>query len=580
MNDASTRFQQLVSDEWEQRCRTQPIFATCAGEHRFDDLLPDFGEEAHHAHLSALRAFQARLGQMDSAALEPAQRLDRAILARQLEKEIGELGFQAWRRPISKTDGFHTAFPALVLDHPFETQVDCENFVARLRAFPQAVAGLIESMREGIRRGQSPARVTLEGVEDQIAAHMPARAEESRLYRPFLSFAPAVPEAARAGLRRSALEAIEQAVTSAYRELAAFFHDEALPAAVVEPGASRLPQGRAFYEHRVRAYTSLDLSPEAVHQTGLEEVARIRAEMEDCVARAGFQGSLADFIGLLRCDPRFHAASADELLRHVAWILKRMDGQLPRLFGKLPRTPYGLVAMSDDVAPGNTSARYWPPRGDGRTAGFFHLNTWDLSSRPLYEMEALALHEAVPGHHLQLALQQELDLPHFRRFGDFTAYIEGWALYAERLGLEAGFYQDPYADFGRLSFEMWRACRLVVDTGLHALGWPRERAVAYLAGQTALSPLNVSNEIDRYIAWPGQALAYKIGELAIRRLRSRAEEVLGPRFDLRAFHDTVLETGALPLDLLERHVKGWLGGCQPALGSPPFHATPSVGETP
>ena len=558
MNDAATRFQQLVADEWEQRCRTQPIFATCAGEHGFDDLLPDFGEAAHHERLSTLRTLQARLRDIDALELEPAQRLDRAILARHLEKETGELGFQSWRRPISKTDGFHTAFPALALDHPFETLIDCENFVARLRAFPRAVAGLIESMREGIRQGQAPPRETLEGVEEQIAAHLPARPEESRLFQPFLSLAPALPESARVRLKEEARRAVEQAVLPAYRDLAAFFHDEALPAAATEPGASHLPEGRAFYEHRVRAYTSLDLSPEAVHQTGLEEVARIRAEMEDCVARAGFQGSLADFIVFLRGDPRFHAASADELLRHVAWILKRMDGQLPRLFGKLPRTPYGLVAMSDDVAPGNTSARYWPPRGNGRTAGFFHLNTWDLPSRPLYEMEALALHEAVPGHHLQLALQQELDLPHFRRFGDFTAYIEGWALYAERLGLEAGFYQDPHSDFGRLSFEMWRACRLVVDTGLHALGWPRERAVAYLAGHTALSPLNVSNEIDRYIAWPGQALAYKIGELAIRRLRRRAEEALGPRFDLRAFHDTVLETGALPLDLLEHHVEEWL----------------------
>ena len=560
MTDASECFSRLLEDEWDARCRFDPLFATRAGDHRFDHLLPDLGEEAHQARRGELEGLLARVAAIDEGGLEPAQRLDREILRRLLERERDELGFQTWRRPISRSDGFHTAFPALADEHPCDTMESAGAFLERLRAFPRAVGGLVESMRAGIRHGQAPPRVTLAGVPEQIAAHLPARPEESRLFAPFTRLPAAVEAAGGSRLREAARRALVEAVLPATRELAAFFRDEALPSAAERVGALHLPDGRAFYHHRVRAYTTLPLTPEVVHATGLGEVARIHEEMEACAARAGFAGRLSEYRDFLRHDPRFFAAGAEELLRHAAWILKRMEGQLPRFFGLLPRTPCGLVAMSEDVAPGNTTARYWPPAGDGRAAGFYHLNTWDLPSRPLHELEALTLHEALPGHHLQIALQQELDLPRFRRFADFTAFIEGWALYAERLGLEAGFYTDVHVDFGRLSYEMWRACRLVVDTGLHALDWPRQRAIDHLLEHTALTPLNVANEVDRYLAWPGQALAYKVGELAIRRLRARAEAALGAAFDLRAFHDRLLGAGALPLDLLEQRMEDWLAG--------------------
>ena len=309
----------------------------------------------------------------------------------------------------------------------------------------------------------------------------------------------------------------------------------------------------------MKKFTTLDLTPEEVHQTGLKEVERIRREMDDAIRRSGFEGDFAAFVEHLRSESKFYADSPEQLMKEVAFVLKKMDGKLPELFGRLPRTPYGIRPVPDYIAPKTTTAYYSVPPGDGSRAGFYYVNTFDLKSRPLYELEALSLHEAVPGHHLQLALQQELTgLPKFRRFSGFTAFVEGWGLYAERLGLEVGFYEDPYSDFGRLSYEMWRACRLVVDTGIHYLGWTRPQAIDFMAQHTALSLHNIEAEVDRYIAWPGQAIAYKTGELKIRQLRQDAEAALGERFDIREFHDAVLAGGSVPLDVLETNVTAYV----------------------
>ncbi len=309
----------------------------------------------------------------------------------------------------------------------------------------------------------------------------------------------------------------------------------------------------------MRQFTTLDVDPQQVHDTGQAEVRRIKAEMEALIKQVGFQGDFKAFVEHLRNDPQFYADSPEQLLKEVSLVLKRMDGELPKLFRKLPRTPYGIREIPDFIAPRTTTAYYQPPAGDGSRAGFYYINTYNLKSRPLYEIEALSLHEAVPGHHLQIALAQEQDeVPPFRRFAGFTAFVEGWGLYAERLGLEVGFYQDPYRNFGRLSYEMWRACRLVVDTGMHYLGWTREQAIQFMADNTALSLHNITAEVDRYIAWPGQAVAYKTGELKIRELRRLAEERLKDRFDVREFHDVVLANGAVPLSVLEANVKAWL----------------------
>jgi uncharacterized protein (DUF885 family) len=382
---------------------------------------------------------------------------------------------------------------------------------------------------------------------------------DSVLYQPFLSFPAALGEARRARLRQTGQAAIQGAVLPGFQAGLAFLLDEYLPAARPSIAAIDLPNGLEFYTHRIRFFTSLELTPQEVHQTGLEEVARIRAEMEAVKQNVRFSGTFRQFIEFLRSDERFYAQTPEQLLEKTALVLKRMDGELPRLFKTLPRLPYGIRPIPDYSAPGNTAAYYFPGPGDGSRAGVYYVNTYDLPSRPLYEIEALSLHEAVPGHHLQIALQQELsDLPLFRRHSGFTSFVEGWALYAERLGLEAGFYQDPYSNFGRLSYEMWRACRLVVDTGMHALGWSRGQAIEYMLDNTSSTLLNITNEVDRYIAWPGQALAYKIGELKIRQLRLRAEAALGPKFDLRAFHDVLLLQGAVPLDVLEAMVEDYI----------------------
>jgi uncharacterized protein (DUF885 family) len=309
----------------------------------------------------------------------------------------------------------------------------------------------------------------------------------------------------------------------------------------------------------VRKYTTLDVTPEEVHGIGIREVARIRKEMDAIIRKVEFKGDFKAFVEFLRTSPQFYAKTPEELEKEVAYVLKKMDGHLPELFKTLPRTPYGVKRIPDYLAPRTTTAYYQPPPGDGTRAGFYFLNTYNLKSRPLYEIEALSLHEAVPGHHLQLALQQELpDMPEFRRFAGFTVFIEGWALYSERLGLEVGFYQDPYRDFGRLTYEMWRACRLVVDTGIHHLGWTRKQAVQFMADNTALSIHNITAEVDRYIAWPGQALAYKMGELKIRALRKSAEKQLGTKFDIREFHEVVLGSGSVPLAVLEENVQHYI----------------------
>ena len=345
----------------------------------------------------------------------------------------------------------------------------------------------------------------------------------------------------------------------AFDRFAKFLEQEYLPACRGPIGASALPRGRELYIDRVRYFTTLDITAEQLHQTGIDENARIRKEMNAIREKVKFDGDLKSFLKHLRTDPKFYPTSGDQLMKEAALILKKADGRLPEIFGRLPRIPYGLKKIPDFVAPQTTSAYYWPPAMDGSRGGFYYLNTYNLSSRPLYQLEALSMHEAVPGHHLQLALQAELtDLHPISRQSEMTAFIEGWALYSERLGKEIGFYKDPYQDFGRLSMEAWRASRLVVDTGIHWMGWTRQQAIDYMADNTALSQHNIVAEVDRYIGWPGQALGYKTGELAISRMRREAEAELGDKFDIRAFHDRVLEAGAIPLPMLERRVKEWV----------------------
>ncbi len=556
---ASKELGQLLADEWEFSLRESPLFATSFGDHRFDDRLPATSEADHERRNTQEREFLKRLDGIDRDALSPDEQLNYDIFKRLGQHGIAEHEFRSYRMPITKMGGFHSGFAELPIQVPLRTTDHYENYIARLNAFSRLVEDHIDVMRAGMRDGHVSADVTLTGVEKTIEPHIVEDPAESPLFKPLTKFPETVPEKNRTRLTDAARAAIAESVVPSYRRFLDFVMKEYVPAARTEIAATALPDGEAFYAHRVRMFTSLEITAQQVHETGQSEVKRIRAEMAEVIRQAGFTGEFKAFVEFLRTDEQFYAKTPEELMKENAYVLKRMDGELPTLFGRMPRMSYGIRKVPDYTAPNTTTAYYWPPAGDGSRAGFYYINTYDLKSRPLYEIEALSLHEAVPGHHFQIALQQELEgLPNFRRFGAFTAFVEGWALYAERLGLERGFYEDPYRNFGRLVYEMWRATRLVVDTGMHALGWTRQQAIDFMAENTALSLLNIENEVDRYIAWPGQALAYKIGELKIRELRARAERALGEAFDIRAFHDTVLGNGAVPLDVLEAMIDDWI----------------------
>ena len=558
-DEAKKRLDALLAEAWETDLRENPLLATATGDHRFDDRLPsmtmiDLDRRAGEAlrHLERLRA-------IDRAALSPGDRVSYDMFERRLRNELAEHEYRAWRIPITSDSGFQTEISRLPQEVPLATVPDYENYVSRLRAIPAYFEQHVTLMRQGLRTGFTVPRVVLEGYGATILPHSAGAPEESVFWKPFDSFPPGIPRAEQERLRAAGRAAIAEAVLPAYRSLLEFFTREYLPGARATTGASELPGGKAYYAWLVRHFTTLDTTAEAVHRTGLAETERIRAEMQEVIGRIGFTGSFAEFLLFLRTDPRFYAKTPEDLLKQAAWIAKRMDGKLPSLFGRLPRQPYGVEPVPPDLAPKYTGGRYVGAPLDGTRAGTYWVNTYDLQSRPLYTLEALTLHEAVPGHHLQIALAKELEgLPPFRRYTYVEAFGEGWGLYSERLGLEAGFYTDPYADFGRLTYEMWRACRLVVDTGLHTKGWTRQQAIDFMAERTALSPHEVETEVDRYISWPGQALAYKMGELKIRELRARAEKALGEGFDVRAFHDAVLESGAVPLTVLEERIDAFI----------------------
>ncbi len=550
----------LFRDSWEFDLVEDPLLATQVGDHRFDDRLPHVRPSDHERRLAAEREFLARWETIDRATLAPRQRISYDIFGRLKREAIAEYEFQTHLMPITNREGFHVFFPELGRDVPLFTTADYEHFVARLTLFDEYAAEHVELMRAGIQAGMVLPEVVLRDALKPIADQIVGDPAASPLARPFENFPERVPEEDRARLRSGGLAAIAKHVVPGYRSFHEFMEREYLPAARDSIAATTLPRGREFYRHRVARFTTLSVTPDEVHAVGLAEVERIKQEMLTAIANAGFKGTFAGFVEYLRNDPRFYVDSPQALLKEVALVLKRMDGELPRLFKRLPRAPYGIREIPAFIAPKTTTAYYSPATGDGSRAGFYYVNTYDLASRPLYEIEALSLHEAVPGHHLQIAIAQELsDVPDFQRFNGATAFVEGWALYSERLGLEVGFYEDPYSDFGRLSYEMWRACRLVVDTGMHYLGWSREQAIEFMADNTALTRRNIVSEVDRYLSWPGQALAYKMGELAFRRLRQQAMERLGERFDVREFHDVVLRNGAVPLEVLERVVEDWLG---------------------
>ncbi len=549
----------LFDDHWEWTMEANPLFATAVGDRRYDDRLPEVSVERYGEALEREREFLGRLEAIDRDALPEDEVVHYDVFRRLRQDAIGEAEHRGYLMPITNRGGFHVSFPDLPERVPLNTVEDYENYISRLQGFQEYTRQHIELMRYAVEQGYTLPAVVLEGYEGAIEPHIVDDPAESLLYRPFERFPSGVPAAHRARLEQEGRAAIMESVVPGYEEFLAFMRDEYVPSGRETIAIGEIPDGESYYEHRVRLFTTLDdATPRQIHETGLAEIDRIRGEMDQIIERVGFEGSFEEFLEFLRTDPRFYAETPEELMKEVAYVLKEMDGRMPELFRTLPRMPYGIRPVPDHIAPRTTTAYYQRPAGDGTRAGFYYVNTYNLPARPLYEVEALSLHEAVPGHHHQIALQQELELPEFRRFGGFTVFTEGWALYAERLGLEVGFYEDPYSDFGRLIYEAWRAARLVVDPGMHALGWSRQQAIDFMRENTGLTLHNIETEIDRYIAWPGQAVAYKTGELKIRELRAAAEAALGADFDVRDFHDVVLLSGAVPLNVLEENVREWI----------------------
>ncbi|QDS91919.1 hypothetical protein FF011L_06550 [Roseimaritima multifibrata] len=552
--------QDLLDEVWDAELVADPLLATDAADPRGQDHLADDSVEAISERTTQRAEFLKRLDGLDAQALPGPQKIELEILKRRLQGQLDQVRFSAHLIPITNREGFHITFPELPRIMQPKSKLDFENYNSRLADFRRYAEQQVALLRLGLERGVTLPAVVLREVDDQISPHVVDDPAESLLYQPYKDPRPAgMSETEWDTLAAQAIDAIETSVVPAYRDFQKFMREDYVPGCRGSIAARALPEGQAYYANRVRWFTTIDVSADEVHQIGLQEVARIRAEMESVRESVSFEGDLDAFLTFLRTDPQFYAKTPGELLREVAYILKKADGKLPEFFGKLPRTPYGIREVPSYVAPQTTSAYYWPSSADGKRAGFYYINTYNLSARPLYQLESLSMHEAVPGHHLQLALQTEMqDLHPIRRYSDFTAFIEGWALYCEWLGKEMGFYTDPYQEFGRLSMEAWRACRLVVDTGIHHKGWTRKQAIDFMTENTALSRHNIVAEVDRYIAWPGQALGYKMGELKIRELRAKAEQALGDDFQIRDFHDQVLAVGSIPLPVLEQRIDAWI----------------------
>jgi len=554
----------LFASEWERNLRENPLEATFLGDHRYDDQLPDLDLAAIRARQAGDRDALAALLAIDRAALPADDRLDYDTFRWQLEAKIERQKFREYLIPLNHQNGIQNLHELTEL-LSFATVADYERWIARLAQFGRYTDQTLALMREGVAARVMPPRVIMQRLPAQIAAQQVERPEDSAYYAVFRSMPAGIPVAEQERLRAAARAVIADTVLPAYARLGEYFNRTYLPATPTAIAASALPDGEAWYAFLARYYTTTDLDPAAIHAIGLREVARIRAEMEAVKAEVGFEGTLAEFFAHLRSDPKFYHDSPEALLAAYQALAKRIDPELVKVFRALPRLPYGVRPIPASSAPDTTTAYYQPGAADGTRPGWYYVNTYRPEMRPIWEMVPLSLHEAVPGHHFQFALALELpQRPLFRRTAYFVAYSEGWGLYAESLGHEMGLYADAYDRMGQLAYDMWRAVRLVVDTGMHAKGWSRQRAIDYFKDNAPKTEQDIVNEIDRYIGTPGQALAYKIGQLRILELRERARTALGARFDLREFNDAVLATGSVPLQALEQHIDAWIAARQAA----------------
>lgn len=555
---AAAQLHELFQDEWEYGLVEDPTYASWLGDSRFNDRWQDVSSAAIARRIDHFQTVLKRLDGFDVGQLNQTDRISLQLFRRKYQNTVDEYPFGWHLVPLDQRGGIQDE-SSLADAMSFETVKDFEDWIARLNTFPAYMDQTLELMRVGVERKIVHAKIVMQRLPAQIERQIVDDPTKSLCYKPFRNMPDGISSAEQKRLRQAGRDAITRSVVPAYRRMLVFFQTVYLPACYEKPGVWQFPDGKKFYAHRCRVFTTTDMTPQEIHDTGQREVKRIRGEMKKIIQQVKFDGSFDEFLDHLRTDPKFYYDNPNDLLAAYREVCMRINPRLVSQFKRLPRLPYGVESIPPHIAPDTTTAYYRPPSADGLRAGTYFVNLYRPEVRPKYEIEVLSVHEAVPGHHLQIALAQEIEgLPLFRRYGGYTAFIEGWALYSESLGGDLGLYTDPYSKFGQLTYEMWRAVRLVVDTGIHAFGWSRQEAIDFFTANTAKTPLDIENEIDRYIAWPGQALAYKIGELKITELRRRAETKLGDDFDVRDFHATILGQGAVTLDVLERIVDEWI----------------------
>ncbi|MCO7226910.1 DUF885 family protein [Pleionea sp. CnH1-48] len=557
--DESNKLQQIFKDDWDYQIKQSPAGQFNQGDKKTKGGFRDESVAAYQQRLRHAEKVLEDLQQLDVAQLTDLDKINLDIFRFQIRSRMDNIEHQAYLFPMVGDTGFYFGLIRLPETTDIQSEDELRFYLETVQAIPVFLRQWKANMKLGMQQGLVMPKVVLKDFEKPLLTLLSGKKKASPFLGPLDKANPQLPPEKIRNAKKQLKTYIKRNVEPALKDLIAFIKKKYIPAGRENIAATSLPNGASYYQSQINYYTTLPLSADDIHKIGLEEVKRIRAEMDKVIASTGFKGSFAEFLEFLRTDPRFYAKSAEELLKEAAYISKKMDGQLPKFFGHLPRQPYTVEPVPAAIAPRYTTGRYSGAPLNSTRAGAYWVNTYALDKRPLYVLEALTLHEAVPGHHLQSALTKELDnLPDFRRYSYLSAYGEGWALYSEKLGKEAGFYQDPYSDFGRLTYEMWRAIRLVVDTGMHAKGWSRQQAIEFMESNTALSKHNVRTEIDRYIAWPAQALSYKLGELKIWELRRLAEKELARRFDIRDFHDQLLSYGPMPLNLLEQEMKFWI----------------------
>ena len=571
LDDRRKALNDLFHDYWEDQLKTNPEFASTIGDLRYNDQISDYSVQAINDELAREQRFLLRLAAIDPTGFTDQEKISQDLLIREFEQDQEAAEFKEWEMPLTQMDGIHAQYPRLVAELSFNTVKDYDDWIARLHALPHAFEQVTTNMSIGMEDHRVPPKFLLEKALEQVKQLASQKPEDSPLAMPLKNFPASIPAAKQARIRTETLDAIANEVLPAYTRFARFLEVSYIPAGRDKPGIDALPDGAKYYQFLIKRTTTTDLTAAQIHQIGLDEVGKDEAAMLAIAQKLGFK-DLASFRASLKTNPKLHPASADALIAAYKSYLGPMQARLPQLFGTLPKAPFEVATVPDYAAKTAPPAYYEEGTPDGSRPGRLFVDTYDATDRNLYSVESIAYHEGIPGHHLQISIAQELTgVPEFRKFEQYTAYVEGWAFYSEHLGKDIGLYQDPYSDYGRLENETWRAIRLVVDTGVHSEGWTRDQMVQYFRDHSAIDEPSMQAEVDRYIAWPSQALAYKIGQLKILELRDRAQKALGDKFDIRAFHDQVIDSGALPLDVLEQRIDAWIATQKPA--APPAAAS-------